>query len=276
MTAWPFSKFSETIVAQRDYVGCGRSNGTRHKKTNHKKKHSSSGTSKTIIASVVAILITFISGIYFIAFITHNKSEETVIVPNRGKHAGSGLPPKPEERWRYIKELENRQIGVQTPTKPTAGKEVNSSAQLTGEQCQLLKQMQADMRQKSMHLNKVPYTYNNQSKLPVAGTMQQCANTQSLQPAQPVQRNNAEADETKKELKEKPLHWLVQCGSFKEMDQAEVVRAQLAFAGLEGRVTTDGSWNRVLLGPYSSRSSADKILQSVHDIGVSNCIPISR
>jgi cell division protein FtsN len=30
--------------------------------------------------------------------------------------AGNGLPPKPEERWRYIKELESRQPGVRAPT----------------------------------------------------------------------------------------------------------------------------------------------------------------
>lgn len=193
-------------------------------------------------------------------------------MPNLGKHAGSWIPPKPEERWRYIKELENRQIGVQTPTQPIAGKEANSPVQIIGKQCQLLEQIQADTRQKSIYLNKVPYPYNNQSKLPVAGTMQQCVSTQSQQPVQ----KNAKADATKKEPKEKPLYWLVQCGSFKKIDQAETVRAQLAFAGLEGCITTNGGWNRVLLGPYWSRSSADKILQSVHDAGISNCIPISH
>ncbi|CAK8743345.1 Cell division protein FtsN [Sodalis praecaptivus] len=161
-------------MAQRDYVGRGKSSGTRRKTTNRKKKRSSSGTSKTMIALAAAVLITFIGGLYFIA---HNKSEEAVIVPNRGKNAGSGLPPKPEERWRYIKELENRQIGVQSPTEPTAGGKVNSPAQLTDEQRQLLEQMQADMRREPTHLNEVPY--NDQSKAPAAGTAQTRPTTQT-------------------------------------------------------------------------------------------------
>lgn len=275
-------------MAQRDYVGRGKSSGTRRKTTNRKKKRSSSGTSKTMIALAAAVLITFIGGLYFIA---HNKSDEAVIVPNRGKNAGSGLPPKPEERWRYIKELENRQIGVQSPTEPTAGGEVNSPAQLTDEQRQLLEQMQADMRREPTHLNEEPY--NDQSKAPAAGTAQPRPTTQtprnpfSQQPVQaprqtppstvapqPVQKS-AEPNGAKESPKEKPQRWLVQCGSFKAMDQAESVRAQLAFAGIESRITTGGCWNRVLLGPYSSRAGADKILQSVRAAGVSNCIPVA-
>lgn len=264
-------------MAQRDYVGRGKSSGTRRKTTNRKKKRSSSGTSKTMIALAAAVLITFIGGLYFIA---HNKSEDAVIVPNRGKNAGSGLPPKPEERWRYIKELENRQIGVQSPTEPTAGGEVNSPAQLTNEQRQLLEQMQADMRREPTHLNEVPY--NDQSK--TVGAVQTRPTTQAPRnpfsqqpvqaPIQPVQKS-AEAGGAKEAPKEKPQRWLVQCGSFKAMDQAESVRAQLAFAGTESRITTGGGWNRVLLGPYSSRAGADKILQSVRGAGVSNCIPVA-
>lgn len=239
-----------------------------------------------MIALAAAVLITFIGGLYFIA---HNKSEDAVIVPNRGKNACNGLPPKPEERWRYIKELENRHIGVHSPTEPTAGGEVNSPAQLTNEQRQLLEQMQADMRREPTHLNEVPY--NDQSKTTGAAqtrpTTQAPRNPFNQQPVQaprqaapttvapqPVQKS-AEAGAAKETPKEKPQRWLVQCGSFKAMDQAESVRAQLALAGIESRITTGGGWNRVLLGPYSSRAGADKILQSVRAAGVSNCIPVA-
>lgn len=268
-------------MAQRDYVGRGKSSGTRRKTINRKKKRSSSGTSKTIIALAAAVLITFIGGLYY--FIVHNKSDKAVIVPNRGQNAGSGLPPKPEQRWRYIKELENRQIRVESPTEPTAGREVNSPAQLTDEPRQLLEQMQADMRRKPTHLNEVPY--NDQSKAPAAGTAQTRPSTQktrqapaparqTVAPIQPVQKG-AEQNAAKESPKEKPQRWLVQCGSFKAIDQAESVRAQLAFAGIESRITTGGGWNRVLLGPYFTRAGADKILQSLRDAGVSNCIPVA-
>ncbi len=306
-----------------------------------------------MIALAAAVLITFIGGLYFIA---HNKAEEAVILPSHGNHTSNGLPPKPEERWRYIKELENRQIGVQTPTEPTAGGEVQTPAQLTDEQRQLLEQMQADMRQQPTHLNEVPY--NDQVKTSAANharqqnqplpqnapqqrqvfsapvetpqprqaptvqqpprqvfsAPQQPRQAPAVQPAapqprqapavQPAPRQAPAAPQparqapvpavqpspqpkaevraepkaepkADKEPKEKAQRWLIQCGSFKAMDQAESIRAQLAFGGIESRITTSGGWNRVMLGPYPTRAGADKSLQSLKGSGVSNCIPIA-
>jgi cell division protein FtsN len=332
-----------------------------------------------MVALAVAVLITFIGGLYFIA---HNKSEEAVILPNHGNHSGNGLPPKPEERWRYIKELENRQIGVQTPTEPSAGGEVQSPAQLTDEQRQLLEQMQADMRQQPTHLNEVPY--NDQTRASVnsknrpsfsassetsepAPTRQTSTQTlytprqttppdtepmpRQAQPYQPqmnavspphVQSQAAAATQLHAQQqqaaaqlhaqqqaaaatqlhsqqqaaaaqlhsqqqaaaaqlhsqqqaaaaaaahsrqtaaagqiaaqpkpvappKDKGQRWLIQCGTFKAADQAESVRAQLAFSGIESRIANSGGWKRVMLGPYATRASADKSLQDLRGSGV--------
>ena len=65
-----------------------------------------------MVAIAAAVLVAFIGGLYFI---THHKKEEAEAMQNR-QAAGNGLPPKPEERWRYIKELESRQPGVRAPT----------------------------------------------------------------------------------------------------------------------------------------------------------------
>jgi cell division protein FtsN len=105
-----------------------------------------------MVAIAAAVLVAFIGGLYFI---THHKKEEAEALQNR-QAAGNGLPPKPEERWRYIKELESRQPGVRAPTEPTAGGEVMKPEQLTDEQRQLLAQMQADMRQQPQ-LTEVPW-----------------------------------------------------------------------------------------------------------------------
>jgi cell division protein FtsN len=104
-----------------------------------------------MIAIAAAVVVAFIGGLYFI---THHKKEESEALQG-SKVAGNGLPPKPEERWRYIKELESRQPGVRAPTEPSAGGEVQNANQLTGEQRQLLAQMQADMRQQPTQLNEV-------------------------------------------------------------------------------------------------------------------------
>ena len=105
-----------------------------------------------MVAIAAAVLVTFIGGLYFI---THHKKEESETLQSQ-KVTGNGLPPKPEERWRYIKELESRQPGVRAPTEPSAGGEVQNANQLTDEQRQLLAQMQADMRQQPTQLNEVP------------------------------------------------------------------------------------------------------------------------
>lgn len=106
-----------------------------------------------MVAIAAAVVVAFIGGLYFI---THHKKEESEAL-QASKVAGNGLPPKPEERWRYIKELESRQPGVRAPTEPSAGGEVKNADQLTDEQRQLLAQMQADMRQQPTQLNEVPW-----------------------------------------------------------------------------------------------------------------------
>ncbi|WP_279022900.1 cell division protein FtsN [Gibbsiella quercinecans] len=301
-------------MAQRDYVSRGRSGARR--KTPSRKKRSSPKVSKTVVALAVALLVIFIGGLYFI---THNKPDEAPLLPAHSTRPGSNLPPKPEERWRYIKELENRQIGVQTPTEPSAGGEVNSQTQLTPEQRQLLEQMQADLQQRPTQLNEVPYNdpgqaqqHSRQQQLQQQLQRQQQVQQQSqpqvntqrnpfnsnttaapaapVQPAkpapapkpqpqpQPQPKPEAKQETAKQEKPEKPeqkQRWMVQCGSFRAADQAESVRAQLAFEGLESRITAGGGWNRVVLGPYSSRATADKTLARLKGIGMSSCIPLA-
>ncbi|WP_338559279.1 cell division protein FtsN [Erwinia sp. E_sp_B04_7] len=301
-------------MAQKDYVGRGRSTGTRRKKTNSrsKKRGGASGVSKIMVVLAVAVLVTFVGGLWFIA---HHKKEEIPVIPDH-KAAGNGLPPKPEERWRYIKELENRQITVPTPVEPSAGGEVHSQTQLTDEQRQLLEQMQSDMRQQPTQLNEVPWNeqtpaqrqqtlqrqqqqnqLQQQSRMPQQQqphvtqqqqprvTQQQPQTTrpapvtrepvkqpQAQAPVQTVQQPKAEA---KPKEAEKSQRWMVQCGSFKGTDQAESIRAQLAFEGFESRITTGGGWNRVVIGPYNARSSADGTLKRLRSSGHSNCIPLA-
>ena len=169
-------------MAQKDYVSRGRAAGAK-RKTPSRKKRSSPKVSKTVLALAVALLVIFVGGLYFI---THNKPDDVPLLPAHTNRPGNGLPPKPEERWRYIKELENRQIGVQTPTEPTAGGEANSKTQLTAEQRQLLDQMQADMQQRPTQLNEVPY--NDPSQAAARNNRQQ----QQQMQQQPIQQQQVQ------------------------------------------------------------------------------------
>ena len=247
---------------------------------------------------------------------------------------GNGIPPKPEERWRYIKELESRQPGVRAPTEPSAGGEVLNADQLTNEQRQLLAQMQADMRQQPTQLNEVPWNeqtpaqrqqtlqrqrqvqqqqwtnaqqqaqqprprateqpQQQQTRTAQAAPVQQPRQTQpkpaAQQPyqdllqtpahtaaAQPKTQPAAPITEVPKQTAEKKdeRRWMVQCGSFKGAEQAETVRAQLAFEGFNSRITTNNGWNRVVIGPLKGKENADNTISRLKVAGHTNCIRLS-
>ncbi|WP_085542172.1 cell division protein FtsN [Cedecea sp. NFIX57] len=344
-------------MAQRDYVSRGQSAGTRRKKsTPRKKQRSLPSVSPTMVAIAAAVVVAFVGALYFI---THHKKEEIDALPGH-KVTGNGLPPKPEERWRYIKELENRQPGVRAPTEPTAGGEVMNQSQLTNEQRQLLEQMQADMRQQPTQLNEVPWNeqtpaqrqqtlqrqkqivqqtqpvqqqqWNTQTQQPrvqqrvAEQPYQQPRNTQqTTQPYQqpktvqqqqpktstannqqpyqdllqtpphsqqkapqqtkPVQREVQPAPITREpevakqapaaQEKKDEKRWMVQCGSFKGSEQAETVRAQLAFEGFDSRITTNNGWNRVVIGPIKGKDNADGTINRLKMAGHTSCIRLA-
>ncbi len=291
-----------------------------------------------MVAIAAAALVAFIGGLYFI---THHKKEESEALQGN-KVAGNGLPPKPEERWRYIKELESRQPGVRAPTEPSAGGEVKNADQLTNEQRQLLAQMQADMRQQPTQLNEVPW--NEQTPAQRQQTLQmqrqrqaqiqqqqqqQWTQTQPVQQpkaqpyqqpqqqtrtvqSQPVQQQpkaqpQKQAAQPYQDLLQTPAHttaqqpktqqaapvtketeapkqtaekkderrWMVQCGSFKGAEQAETVRAQLAFEGFDSRITTNNGWNRVVIGPVKGKENADGTISRLKVAGHTNCIRLA-
>jgi cell division protein FtsN len=299
-----------------------------------------------MVAIAAAVLVAFIGGLYFI---THHKKEDAEALQG-SKVVGNGLPPKPEERWRYIKELESRQPGVRAPTEPSAGGEVKNADQLTNEQRQLLAQMQADMRQQPTQLNEVPWNEQTpqqrqqtlqrqrqvqqqvqqqqqwtqtqpvqqprtqprvteqpyqqpqqqtrtaqtqpvqqppkaQTQKPATSTqpyqdlLQTPAHTAAQQPkAQPQQSAPVtQATEAPKQTAEKKdeRRWMVQCGSFKGAEQAETVRAQLAFEGFDSRITTNNGWNRVVIGPVKGKDNADGTISRLKVAGHTNCIRLA-
>ncbi|MDM3427730.1 cell division protein FtsN [Citrobacter sp. Cb026] len=321
-------------MAQRDYVRRGQPAPSRRKKsTSRKKQRNTPAVSPAMVAIAAAVLVTFIGGLYFI---THHKKEESETLQNQ-KVTGNGIPPKPEERWRYIKELESRQPGVRAPTEPSAGGEVLNADQLTNEQRQLLAQMQADMRQQPTQLNEVPWNeqtaeqrqqtlqrqrqvqqqqWNNtqqQAQQPRQRVTEQPYQQQQTRTAQaaPVQQPKAQpkpaAQQPYQDLLQTPAHttaaqpktqpaapianetqqpkqtaekkderrWMVQCGSFKGAEQAETVRAQLAFEGFNSRITTNNGWNRVVIGPVKGKENADNTISRLKVAGHTNCIRLA-
>jgi cell division protein FtsN len=58
---------------------------------------------------------------------------------------------------------------------------------------------------------------------------------------------------------------MIQCGSFKGAEQAETVRAQLAFEGFSSRITTNNGWNRVVIGPLKGKRERQRYDHSPED-----------
>ncbi|MBD2800413.1 cell division protein FtsN [Xenorhabdus sp. M] len=267
-------------MAQRDYVSRGRNNPRR--KGTGKKKNQSQGLPKTTLAVAVALMVTFVGGLYFIV---HNKKESVQNAPHPTQQTKNhGLPPKPEERWSYIKELENRPVNESSIQEPSAtwNQPLNNATQLTAEQKQLLEQMQADMRQPPVSLKEVPYNSEPvpRSRVEIIPPAQQHMAKAQSEPSLPELTPRAEQDNkpaanlpvNNPKTTTKGAGWVLQCGSFQGMEQAESVRASLAFAGIESQITTQNHWNRVIVGPYKNKEGAEKMRENVTNAGVPNCI----
>lgn len=70
--------------------------------------------------------------------------------------------------------------------------------------------------------------------------------------------------------------FMMQCGAFRTPDQANTLKSRVAVQGQSAQihqiVTTTGTWNRVVLGPYANRAAADQALSRLKASGaVSSC-----
>ncbi|MDU4276788.1 MAG: cell division protein FtsN, partial [Enterobacter asburiae] len=112
---------------------------------------------------------------------------------------------------------------------------------------------------------------------PYQDLLQTPAHTTAQQPktqqAAPVTKETEAPKQTAEKKDER--RWMVQCGSFKGAEQAETVRAQLAFEGFDSRITTNNGWNRVVIGPVKGKENADGTISRLKIAGHTNCIRLA-
>ncbi|PHS73206.1 MAG: sporulation-like protein [Cycloclasticus sp.] len=76
--------------------------------------------------------------------------------------------------------------------------------------------------------------------------------------------------------KTKPGTFIIQVGSFRNLPQADTLKAQLALLGVESTVQTvnqNGSvWHRVKSGPYTSFRKVDKIQNRLHHNNIQSIV----
>lgn len=89
------------------------------------------------------------------------------------------------------------------------------------------------------------------------------------------QLENKEIQVNVPKAEENSQPYLMQCGSFRAKDQAEQLKARIAFQGMESQVRrsegSNGIWYRVILGPYQSKRQAEKDKHQLLRANVNHC-----
>jgi Cell division protein len=67
-------------------------------------------------------------------------------------------------------------------------------------------------------------------------------------------------------------NWLLQCGAFKDKTNADILKASLAMTGISGKISSSQQLYRVIVGPYSNKGDAQKVLSTLKTNGINNCI----
>ncbi|GGA63526.1 cell division protein FtsN [Neiella marina] len=77
------------------------------------------------------------------------------------------------------------------------------------------------------------------------------------------------------EAPEQTRPYLMQCGSFRLQNQAEELKAKIAFQGLSSEVRraegSNGVWYKVVLGPYKTKRLAEKDRHALQRASVRGC-----
>lgn len=68
---------------------------------------------------------------------------------------------------------------------------------------------------------------------------------------------------------------LMQCGSFRNVNDADALRARIAMAGFESQVReshgSNGRWYRVILGPFENLRAAQRTSNQLQRAGIHGC-----
>ncbi|WP_440905490.1 SPOR domain-containing protein [Catenovulum sp. SX2] len=153
--------------------------------------------SKKPKALIFLVLVVAIIGgfAYFLWSIKDRAPSEAVNQPavEKPQNKQKPLPKVPEEKWEYVKELENKEVEVDVPEREDGPKR--------------------------------PYK--------------------------------------------------MQCASFRSEQQANAMKAKIAFAGLESIIQQSegqsGIWYKVVLGPYDSKRDAEADRHRLQDIKINSC-----
>ncbi|TCJ98640.1 cell division protein FtsN [Volucribacter psittacicida] len=252
-------------MAQRDYVS--RRNGSRQKKK-------SSGMNKILLVVIGGLIILgFMMGLFWLKQKAPEAKQNTNSVETPLK---SVLPSRPEEVWSYIQDLETREIPIDSS--PST---LEKNAQLTAEQKRILAMLEQD--QQKAQKAKASESVKSEENSPIATSTQhtnrgtnvvetKSETTKPIASQQPTLKVNTETKVINNSIENKKSFGL-QCGAFKNKQQAENLQARLAMAGFNSRVSSSADWNRVFIGPVGDRNAANDAQARAKSI--TNCVVIN-
>lgn len=221
-------------MAQRDYV----------KKKTKTKKSSSRIIPNLMMGIAIILVIMFVAILYIVS---GNKSNKPAAQPQaQTQKPEATLPEKPQERWTYLKELENPDsINGSTPSNNTPTTENTAAHQ---ERQQILDHFINDGAQ----------------------TAQTAVVTQPSNPPVVQQQTPPPATNTNNQGK-----WSLQCGAFKDIVNAQSLKAKIAMAGVASEIKS-ATYHRVLAGPFTSKAKAESTLATLKENGITTCILNSK
>lgn len=277
------------MATQRDYAV--RNNG-------NSKKKKSTGMNKTLLIFITALVVAgFASSLYLLK----EKNQDPVTQKTADKNQPkSQLPSRPEEVWSYIKELESR-----TVVTDDSQKALEQNLQLSEKQQEELRNLAEKEKQaaldKAILAEERKQAANNstnqdnpkdevalQAELTRIDAQAKAAEQAKLaeQKKQAEQKKLVEqkklaeqkkAEEAKKTptttetvktdtTKATERKFGLQCGAFKNKEQAEALKTRLNGVGLNARVNASADWNRVVVGPLADRAAAVKAQQQANPV----------
>ncbi|MDH3000862.1 hypothetical protein A1D23_10380 [Chelonobacter oris] len=262
-------------MVQRDYAARGRT--VSKKKANKVNK----GLLLTIALVIVSI---FATGLYLLK----EKSTESGVVVGETENTTdnkpkSTLPSRPEEVWSYIRDLETREIPIDN-----SPKSLDKVQNLTEEQKKILQMLERDAQ-----VTEVPKVDKNavvQSTVQAQETARQTPATIEKPKPQPTPSTTKAAEVVQAKTKQEravnsgssaasktttptsTAKFGLQCGAFKNREQAENLQARLVMAGFDARVASSSTFNRIFIGPVGDRAAANSTLQKAKS--VAECVVV--
>lgn len=203
-------------MAQRDYV-----------KKKAKPKAKSRVMPNLIMALAILLVILFAAILYFVS---GNKPTAQITTPqSTTEKPQQSLPDKPEERYTYLKQLEN----------PDDNQPIQSST--------IDKNKQSD---KGIERQTIldSFAKDKPNNNPTTAIVTQQTIKQS--------DNNLSTN-----------NWLLQCGAFKDKANAESLNAKLAILGITSKIKSE-TFFRVIAGPYKTKVEAEKTAISLKNNGI--------